>query len=303
MARQWTANHPRARAEPGSASYVPLHVEQKRTSCRSPGARYESITLLGTTLHRMRMADVLAACSESIRLRRPILIGVANVAKLVKARRDPHLRQSRAEATFTVADGVPVVWLSRLCGCPLPARVAGIDIMNELLAAADREKYGVSFLGARQEIVERVVAHVRRAYPGVRIAGYRNGYFSHAQEADVAAAIGASAADILLVAVPTPQKEDFLRRWREDVRVPVCHGVGGSFDVVAGITRRAPRWMQRAGLEWLYRVRQEPRRMWKRYLITNTTFIGLAVKELVRARFRLLRGYLRHVGGNVVKGP
>lgn len=258
---------------------------------------YEQITLAGTTLHKMRMTDVLATCDESIRTRRPLLIGVVNVAKLVRARCDPQLRQSLEEATFTVADGAPVVWLSHLCGCPLPERVAGIDIMNALLALADRQRYGVYFLGARQDVVEQVVRHVRRAYPGVRMAGYRNGYFSSEEEPAVVEAIRASRADILLVAVPTPRKENFLHRWRTEMDVPVCHGVGGSFNVVAGITKRTPGWVQKAGLEWFYRVLQEPRRMWKRYLVTNTAFVGLALKEVLQARLRILGQHRRHTGG------
>ncbi len=250
---------------------------------------WEQITLLGITLHKMRMADVVTACDESIRTRDPLLIGVVNVAKLVKARHDPQLRQSLDEATFTVADGAPVVWLSRLCGCALPERVAGIDIMNTLLALADRQRYGVYFLGAQRDVVERVVAHVRGQYPGMRVAGYRDGYFSLDEEEKIAETIRASHADILLVAVPTPRKENLLHRWRQVMDVPVCHGVGGSFDVVAGITRRAPQWMQKLGLEWFYRVIQEPRRMWKRYLVTNTIFLGLAIREIVRARSRLGR--------------
>jgi N-acetylglucosaminyldiphosphoundecaprenol N-acetyl-beta-D-mannosaminyltransferase len=212
---------------------------------------------------------------------------VANVAKVVKARGDPQLQQSLGESTFTVADGMPIVWLSRLCGCSLPERVAGIDIMQALLALADRQGYRVYFLGARPDVVERVVAYVRDTWPRVRIAGYRDGYFSADEEESVAQAIRASHADILLVGVPTPKKENFLRQWRDSLDVPVCHGVGGSFDVVAGITRRAPQWMQKSGLEWFYRVVQEPRRMWKRYLITNTIFLGLALKETMRARLRL----------------
>ncbi len=250
----------------------------------------------------MRMADVVTACDESIRTRRPLLIGVVNVAKLVKARHDVELRRSLAEATVTVADGAPVVWLSRLCGCALPERVAGIDIMNALLALADRQGYGVYFLGAQGDVVERVVAQVRGRYPGVRIAGYCDGYFSSDQEGTVAETIRASRADILLVAVPTPRKENFLRQWRQVMDVPVCHGVGGSFDVVAGVTKRAPRWMQRLGLEWLYRVMQEPRRMWKRYLVTNTIFLGLAAREIARARLRLGRRPLRPTRQNTADG-
>lgn len=245
---------------------------------------YEAINLLGTTIHKMDMSDVVVTCDSSIRTRDPILIGVVNAAKLVKARHDVQLRRSLAETTFTVADGVPVVWLSALCGCRLPGRVAGIDVMSELLALADRQKYGVFFLGATQEVVERVVEHVRRNYPGARIAGYHDGYFKGDQEQAMAEMIRASHADILLVAVPTPKKENFLSKWRQYMEVPVCHGVGGSFDVVAGITRRAPQWMQNWGLEWLYRVLQEPGRMWKRYLVTNTVFIWSGLGEIFRHR-------------------
>lgn len=247
---------------------------------------YPSITLLGIRLHKMTMADVVKACEHAIRVRDSALIGVVNVAKMVRARQDSRLRQSLEEASFTVADGAPVVWLSRLCGCALPQRVAGIDIMYSLLALANRRGYNVYFLGAKPEVVERVVEDVRSTYPGVRIAGYQDGYFSAEQEPAVAEAIRASAADILLVAVPTPKKEHFLCTWRRHMGVPVCHGVGGSFDVVAGVTKRAPGWMQRCGLEWLYRVGQEPRRMWKRYLVTNVAFMGLATREILQARTR-----------------
>jgi len=250
---------------------------------------YENINLLGTTIHKMRMSEVIAACDESIRTRNPILIGVVNAAKLVKARHDAKLRASLAETTFIVADGAPVVWLSKLCGCGLPERVAGIDIMSELLVLAAREQYGVFFLGATQEVVEQVVDYARKHHPGVRIAGYRNGYFTKEQEKDVAGEIRASRADILLVAVPTPKKENFLSQWRPSMDVPVCHGVGGSFDVVAGITKRAPLWMQRCGLEWLYRVWQEPGRMWKRYLVTNTVFLWLSLGEILRHRLGRVR--------------
>ncbi|OHB67101.1 MAG: hypothetical protein A2Y76_15610 [Planctomycetes bacterium RBG_13_60_9] len=245
---------------------------------------HDTVVLMGTPIRKMRMADVVAACDESIRTKRPILIGVVNVAKLVKARRDTCLRQSLDEADFTVADGVPVVWLSRFCGCALPERVAGIDIMHALLGLADRHGYRVYFLGATAEVVERVVGFVRQGYPGVSIAGWRDGYFSSEQEREVAEVIQASQADILLVGMPTPRKENFLRRWRRHMCVPVCHGVGGSFDVVAGVARRAPLWMQRCGLEWLYRVIQEPGRMWKRYLVTNSVFVWLGVIETLAHR-------------------
>jgi N-acetylglucosaminyldiphosphoundecaprenol N-acetyl-beta-D-mannosaminyltransferase len=246
-------------------------------------------TLMGIPIHRMRMADVVSTCDRCIETRQLALIGVVNVAKLVKARRDAYLRQSLGEADFIVADGMPIVWLSRFCGCALPERVAGIDVMHALLELADRKGYKVYFLGATREVVERVAEFVRRSHPGVLIAGFRDGYFSPEQEPEVAEAIRTSHADILFVGMPTPRKENFLSRWRQRMRVPVCHGVGGSFDVVAGIARRAPAWMQRCGLEWLYRVIQEPRRMWKRYLVTNSIFMWLSLVEIVAHRFGFRR--------------
>ena len=230
------------------------------------------------------MSNVVTACDHSIHTRHPTLIGVVNVAKLVKARHDVCLRRSLAEADFIVADGAPIVWLSRLCGHGLPERVAGIDIMNALLSLADRKAYSVYFLGAQPEVVERAVEHVLRDHPGVRIAGYHDGYFLPEHEQHIAEMVRSSQADVLLVGMPTPKKERFLHRWRQHMCVPVCHGVGGSFDIMAGITRRAPLWMQRCGLEWLYRVIQEPRRMWKRYLVTNMVFVWLSLVEIAAHR-------------------
>ena len=117
-------------------------------------------------------------------------------------------------------------------------------------------------------------------YPGVVMAGRRDGYFKAEEEGLVAASIGDAKPDILLVAMTSPKKERFLARWSGVMNVPVCHGVGGAFDVLAGTVKRAPVLWQKAGLEWLYRVVQEPRRMWRRYLVTNTLFAWMLVGEL-----------------------
>lgn len=247
------------------------------------------VNIMGTSISALRMEDVLETCDQHIQKRAPLLIGVANVAKVVNARRNSELRRSLEEADFVVADGLPLVWLSRICGKALPERVAGIDIMNHLLEQGSEKQYSVYFLGAREAVVEKVVEYTRRHYPGVRIAGYRNGYFNPDEEDEVADDIRKSRADILFVAITPPKKENFLRRWHSFMEVPVCHGVGGSFDVVAGVTKRAPMWMQQHALEWLYRVIQEPRRMWKRYFVTNSIFVGLSLIEVFRHRLRLGR--------------
>lgn len=254
---------------------------------------YTKHNLLGSQVWAMTMSDVIAESDSSIMKKKPLLIGVVNVAKLVNARKDQELKISLEETDFNVADGLPVVWLSHLCGCPLPERVAGIDVMYELLKLADLKHYRVFFLGAKPEVVQKVVEWTQKHYPSAQIAGYRDGYFKEDQQQQVSEVIRDSKADILFVAITPPKKEIFLRKYSGLMGVPVCHGVGGSFDVVAGVTKRAPLWMQKFGLEWLYRVIQEPRRMWKRYLTTNSVFAGLALKEILFYRFKI--GKLREL--------
>ena len=242
------------------------------------------VHLCGVALDALSMAQVLGRVEHAVQSRVPLAISVVNVAKLVNMRRDPLLRESVESGDLVLADGMPLVWLSRLTGRPLPERVAGIDLMFELFKLADRHGFRVYLLGARLDTLQRVVELVRREYPGLVIAGWQDGYFDDDAQERVAQAIRAAGPDILLVAMSSPKKELFMRRWAPYMAVPVVHGVGGSFDVMAGVTRRAPRWMQRSGLEWLYRVFQEPGRMWKRYLVTNACFIGLALREILFRR-------------------
>jgi len=248
------------------------------------------VDILGVAIDKMTMRDVIETAEEYISSRRQLLLGVVNVAKVVNIRKDERLRQSIEQADIVLADGAPLVWLSRLLGRPLPGRVAGIDIMVELLKAADKKHWRVYFLGARPEALSRLIEVVKKDFPGVLIAGYRDGYFTEAQEEAVAKSIRDSNADILFVGISPPKKEIFLSKWHQYLDIRVCHGVGGSFDVLAGITKRAPLWMQKSGLEWFYRLLQEPRRMWKRYLVTNTVFILLGVGAVIRARLCGLRG-------------
>ncbi len=242
------------------------------------------VNLLGIGVFKITMNDVLDLCGQKITQRESLLLGVVNVAKLVNSRKNRQLKISIEEADVVLADGLGVVWLSRLMGDPLPERVAGIDIMYRLLERASRKKYSVYFLGARKEVVHKVVKYAKERYAGLYVAGFRDGYFDEKNGEIVAEEIRRSQADILFVAMTSPKKENFLSKWREHMDIPVCHGVGGSFDVVAGVVKRAPLWMQSFGLEWFFRVLQEPRRMWKRYLVTNSIFVMLGIAAVVRAR-------------------
>lgn len=246
------------------------------------------VDMFGLSINRITMEELLRISDECIACRRQLLLGVVNVAKVVNARKDSMLMESLSRADLVVADGLPLIWLSRLLGNPLPERIAGIDVMFRLLREADDKHYGVYFLGAKSEVLQEVIRIVRRDYPCIRIAGYRDGYFHRDEEKGLAEDIRDSRADIIFVAISPPKKEIFLNKWRELMAVPICHGVGGSFDVLAGVTKRAPLWMQNCGLEWLYRLIQEPRRMWKRYLLTNAVFLKLCFGAVLRARFNKL---------------
>jgi len=190
-----------------------------------------------------------------------------------------------------------VVWASRLLGEPLPERVPGIDLMISTLALANARGYRVYFLGATDAVLRGVVERVRRELPGVVVAGFRNGFFPYDHHGRVAHEIAASHADILFIAITSPKKEQFMARWRSLMGVPVCHGVGGSFDVYAGKVQRAPEKWQRLGLEWLFRLKQEPRRLARRYLVTNAVFCTMLSSEIARVQVRKLSEFVRSVKG------
>jgi N-acetylglucosaminyldiphosphoundecaprenol N-acetyl-beta-D-mannosaminyltransferase len=204
-----------------------------------------------------------------------------NVAKLVKARRDGELWRDIAGSDIIGVDGMGIVWAARALGIPVPERVAGVDLMERVLALCAEKGFRPYFLGARQEVLQGAVTASRRRWPGIEFAGYRNGYFTAAEEKQVVAAIQASGADCLFIGMSTPHKERFLYSYRDVLGVPFIMGVGGGLDVLAGHVRRAPAVMQKSGLEWLNRIYQEPGRMWWRYASTNAQFAGLVAKALL----------------------
>lgn len=244
---------------------------------------------LRVRVDKIGLDDTLEHCERFIRTRVPHQIVVVNVAKLVKAKTDRALRRIINEADLVGADGVPLVWISKILGDPIPGRVNGTDLMERLVKRAAERGHSIYFLGAKPEVVEKVVRIYRTKYPALKVAGYRDGYFKPEEEDQVADEIRESRADIIFLAFGSPKKEIFVRKYLYRMGVPVVHGVGGSFDVVAGVTRRAPVWMQNWGLEWLFRLVQEPGRMWKRYLLTNAGFALLLVAELFRRTVNLQR--------------
>ncbi|GAA0750961.1 WecB/TagA/CpsF family glycosyltransferase [Psychroflexus lacisalsi] len=226
------------------------------------------------------MQETLDLVGESIQNGEHIHHSVVNAGKIVLMHDDVKLCKSVNSADLINADGQAVIWASKLLGKPLKERVAGIDLMQNLVELAHQKNYKIYCLGAKEEVVSQVVSHYKEKYSPKIIAGYRNGYFTKEEEPKIAKEIAESGANILFVAITSPKKENFLYENRETLKVVnFIMGVGGSFDVVSGLVKRAPLWMQRSGLEWFFRFIQEPKRMWKRYLIGNSKFIFLILKE------------------------
>lgn len=242
--------------------------------------------VLDCAIDRLDMEQTLARCQEIIEQDRFAQQVSINAAKLVTMQSDPALREAVNRCALVNADGQSVVWASRLLGDPLPERVAGIDLMHGLIAMAEREGYGIFILGAQRTVLETAVQRLRRQFPRLRVAGYRDGYFSEDQSPEIAGEIRASDAQILFVAISSPRKEHWLGRYGDSLNVPFVMGVGGSIDIVAGITRRAPRSWQRLGLEWLYRLLQEPRRMFRRYFVSNVQFVFLVIRSVASGMLR-----------------
>ena len=218
-------------------SHRPAVLRRPRIAASGPPSR---AIVLGCQIDRLSMPQTLARCEELI-ARRDFAQHVAiNAAKLVAMQRDPELRRIVEACELVSADGQSVVWASRLLGDPLPERVAGIDLMFELFALAERRGFRVFILGARADVLDQARTKVLARHPRLQLVGARDGYFAEHEEAEVAEEVRTARPDILFVAMSSPRKEYWLGRYARTIDVPFVMGVGGAIDVVAGITRRAP---------------------------------------------------------------
>jgi len=237
--------------------------------------------LLGLPIDCLTSQETVDRAVEAMRSNRLTQHVALNVAKLIKARSDSDLQRDIAQSHIVGVDGMGIVWAARALGISVPERVAGVDLMEALLRTCAEQGFRPYFLGARQPVLERALARAKLRWPGLTVAGSRNGYFDADEEQAIVGAIRASGADCLFIGMSTPQKERFLHRHREAMGVPFIMGVGGGIDVLAGHVRRAPAFVQRTGFEWLYRIYQEPGRMWLRYASTNAAFAALIAKALI----------------------
>jgi len=243
------------------------------------------ISAFGLKIHPWSMKESLDHIEQNV-IEKKIFMQhiVVNAAKIVHAQKDKELRKAINNSDLVNIDGKPVVWALKLLGHKIPEKVSGVDLFIRLLELCSEKGYRPYFLGAKKEVLDKMVEKIRIKYPDLKIAGYRDGYFTKEDESSVADEVKKSGADMLFLGITSPKKELFLDKFTEHMNVPFSMGVGGSFDIVSGKTKRAPLWMQNWGLEWFYRFLQEPGRMWKRYLVTNTLFIVIVLKEILRKK-------------------
>ena len=239
----------------------------------------KKINFLDIPLDILTMDETINKIDEAIVSNKQVHHCVINAGKVVKIQNDEILKESIINSDIINADGMSVVWAVRFLGHEIKERVAGIDLMENLIRLAYKKSYNCFFLGAKQEVVKSVVSYYSVKYSKKIIAGFRDGYFDEKDEKDIIEKIKKSDANFLFVAITSPKKEIFLNKYKNDLKnINLIMGVGGSFDVIAGTVKRAPKYMQDIGLEWFFRFIQEPKRMWRRYLIGNLKFVILIFK-------------------------
>ena len=240
------------------------------------------VDLFGCTFDRVTLDEAVAQVEDAIADRSTLTqsCGV-NLDQLLKMQEDPAFRDIILQCDQITADGQPVVWLSRLFRDPLPARVPSVDIMEAMLPVSVAKGYRIFMLGTKEEYLQKAAANFRERYPGLQIVGTRNGYYKVEDEPEIVDQINASGADMLFIAISSPKKEEFVERNRAQLEVPFVMGVGGAFDIAAGVYSRAPRVFQKTGFEWVWRVAQEPRRMGPR-VIADLKMGKYVAREAVR---------------------
>jgi len=240
------------------------------------------VSLFNIKFSNLTLKETIEIIDSNIRNNIKTIYMDINTDKIVYAYENNYMFDIINSCDIVNPDGMPVLWSSKFLGKPLKERIAGIDLFYNLIDLSNKKGYKIFFLGAKQEVLEKMIKNIKEKFNNEIIAGYRNGYFEENEEERIVEMINDSGAEILFIGITSPKKELFIERNRDKLNVNFIMGVGGSFDVLAGHIKRAPIWVQKIGMEWLYRVYQEPRRLWKRYAVSNIKFIKIFLLELLK---------------------
>jgi len=246
------------------------------------------IKISNVKIHRIDLNNAICEIERFINSKGKHQVCVTNVYSLVLMQKDEDFRRVNNSSSLVVADGMPLVWVSKLYGHSIPERVSGFDIFYGLCKVASKKQYKFFFLGSTIEVLNKMCLNLRKCFPNLRIVGtYSPPFkkeFSEEENSKMIEEINKTQPDILWVGMTAPKQEKWIWKHKDELEVPVSIGIGAVFNFIAETVKRAPRWMQRCGLEWLFRLYQEPRRLWKRYLIGNTIFLWLVLKEFIKIR-------------------
>lgn len=248
---------------------------------------FSSRKIIGTSVAALSFRKQIELILDWAASKQSKVVCVANVHMLVEAFRKPEFASVLRDADLVTPDGMPLVWMLRIMGSRSQERVAGLDIFTSLCKLAEDQKIGIFCLGSEHHILEMMRVRLEREYPKLKISGMEPLPFrplTETEDAELIAKVNHSGAGIVLVSLGCPKQEYWMNQHRDKLQV-VMIGLGGAFPVYAGIQKRAPLWVREAGLEWFYRLLQEPRRLWRRYLVTNTIFTFLALKQLIKLKW------------------
>ena len=239
----------------------------------------KEIKIFNIKTHVLYKKEFLDIIASNLKEGKQIVQNGVNAASIIGLTNNKELIQAYNNSDLINIDGMSMVWALRFLGYSVPERVACPDLANDILKLAEIENYSIFLFGAKEASLSQSIKNLKNRFPKLNIAGHRNGYYQASQELAIVGMINNSNPDILLLGMPSPQKELFVEKYKDQLQVKYFFGVGGFFDILSGKIRRAPLWMQKSGLEWVYRFIQEPRRMRSRYIIGNIKFIILVLKE------------------------
>lgn len=240
------------------------------------------ISFAGIRIDNLTMLEVIDEIEKLIRKEDSSYVVTPNAAHIVLVQKDKEFKGVYNYASLVLSDSIPLIWAAKILGFPLKERITGTDLLFSLSNLSSQNNYKIFLLGARKQIIEKATENLRRKFLNLQIVGSCNGYFN--DDKKIIEKINKVQPDVLFIGMGFPKQEKWIHKYinQLDIKVAIC--IGGVFDVIAGKTKRAPKWMQKCGLEWFFRLCQEPGRLWRRYLIGNTIFLYLVLKEFLKVR-------------------
>jgi len=239
----------------------------------------EEVDIFNIKINPVKRSDLVALIKSNLEKGIQTTQFGVNSATINELIENEEYRHALNDADLLNIDGMSVVWGLRYLGFKVPERVATPDLADDIIALAEKQEFRIFLLGARESILTLCVNNLKKSFPRLLIAGSHDGYFMQDNELEIVDLIKKAKPDILLIGMPSPRKELFCQSFKKKLDVKYILGVGGYFDIISGRIRRAPKWMQNIGLEWTYRLLQEPERMWRRYLIGTNKFFWAIIKE------------------------